>query len=392
VAAPAPAARLGWAQVGAWRAARHHLDERAPAGAMLEVAARIAGVHAQVLSSAELTLWARVEGLAPDAVRQALWDERSLVKTWAMRGTLHLLPAAELPLWQAALSTRRPWEARSWQRGFGVSLAELERLNAAVAEALDGRLLTREQLATEVARLTGSEALGGKLRESWGALLKPAAALGLLCFAPNQGQQVRFTRPDSWLGGWTGHDPEAAMDTVTRRFLAASGPVTREDFARWWGIPSPARAARLLERLGEEVARVEVEGTAAYALAADVAGLAAAEPGRPPTVRLLPAFDQYVVTATLQAERLLPGPFKARVYRPQGWLSPVVAVGGRMEGVWRQEARGRRLLVTVEPFAGPPPARVRRAAEAEAERLAAFSGAELELRWADPAAGGAATG
>src|SRR5215218_9150217 len=349
--APAPVARLGWAQVAAWRAARHHLDERAPAGAILEVAARIAGVHAQVLSSAELTLWARVEGLALDAVRHALWDERSLVKTWAMRGTLHLLPAAEFPLWQAALSTRRPWEARSWQRGFGVSLDQLERLNAAVAEALDGRQLTREELATRVGELT-TPALGDKLRESWGALLKPAAALGLLCFAPGQGQQVRFTRPDTWLGGWTGHDPEAAMDTVTRRFLAASGPITREDFARWWGIPSPDRAARLLQRLGEEVARVDV-----------------------------------VVTATRQAERLMPGPFKARVYRPQGWLSPVLLVGGRMEGVWRHEARGRRLVVTIEPFAGPP-ARVRRAAEAEAERLAAFSGAELELRWADPAAPG----
>jgi uncharacterized protein YcaQ len=390
MAAPAPAARLGWAQVAAWRVARHHLDSRAPAGAMLEVAAGIAGVHAQVLSSAELTLWARVEGLAPDAVRRALWSERSLVKTWAMRGTLHLLPAAELPMWQAALSTRRPWEARSWQRGFGVSLAELERLNGAVAEALDGRLLTREELATRVGELT-TPSLGDKLRESWGALLKPAAALGLLCFAPSQGQQVRFTRPDTWLGGWTGHDPEQAMDTVTRRFLAASGPVTREDFARWWGIPSPARAARLLERLGEEVARVEVEGAAAYALAADLAGLAAAEPAGPRTVRLLPAFDQYVITATRQAERLMPGPFKARVYRPQGWLSPVLLVGGRMEGVWRQEAKGRRLLVTVEPFTGPPPARVRRAAEAEAERLAAFSGAELALRWAEPAPGGAAT-
>ena len=86
----ATAARLDWAQVMAWQAARHHLDERAPAGAMLEVAARIAGVHAQVLSSAELTLWARVEGLAPEAVRHALWSDRSLVKTWAMRGTLHL--------------------------------------------------------------------------------------------------------------------------------------------------------------------------------------------------------------------------------------------------------------------------------------------------------------
>jgi hypothetical protein len=377
----ATAAGLRWAQVMAWRSARHHLDERVPAKAMLDVVEDIAGLHAQVMSSAELTLAARVEDVAPDDVRHALWEERSLVKTWAMRGTLHLLPAAELPRWQAALSTRRNWETGAWQRAF-VSRQELERLNDAVARALDGRLLTREELAAAVGELTGSEELGAKLRESWGALLKPAAALGLLCFAPNQGQQVRFTRPDTWLGGWTDHDPDQAMAEVTRRFLAASGPVTREDFARWWGIPSPARGGRLLERLGSEVARVEVEGTAAYALAADLPGLA--EAGGSRAVRLLPAFDQYVVTATLQAEHLMPGPFKARVYRPQGWLSPVLLVGGRMDGTWRQEAKGRRLLVTIEPFTGPPPAWARRATEAEAERLAAFTGGELELRWADP--------
>jgi hypothetical protein len=376
----ATAARLGWAQVMAWRAARHHLDERVPAKATLDVVAEIAGLHAQVMSSAELTLAARVEGLGPDDVRRALWEERSLVKTWAMRGTLHLLPAAELPLWQAALSTRRNWETGAWQRAFA-SRQELERLNDAVAQALDGRLLTREELAARVGELTGSEELADKLRESWGALLKPAAALGRLCFAPNQGQQVRFTRPDTWLGGWADHDPEEAMAEVTRRFLAASGPVTREDFARWWGIPSPARGGRLLEGLGEQVARVEVEGTAAYVLAADLPGLA--EAGGSRAVRLLPAFDQYVVTATLQAEHLMPGPFKARVYRPQGWLSPVLLVGGRMDGTWRQETKGRRLLVTIEPFTGPPPAWARRAAEAEAERLAAFTGGELELRWAD---------
>jgi hypothetical protein len=375
----ATAARLGWAQVMAWRAARHHLDERVPAKATLDVVAEIAGLHAQVMSSAELTLAARVEGLGPDDVRRALWEERSLVKTWAMRGTLHLLPAAELPLWQAALSTRRNWETGAWQRAFA-SRQELERLNDAVAQALDGRLLTREELAARVGELTGSEELADKLRESWGALLKPAAALGRLCFAPSQGQQVRFTRPDTWLGGWADHDPEEAMAEVTRRFLAASGPVTREDFARWWGIPSPARGGRLLEGLGEQVARVEVEGTAAYVLAADLPGLA--EAGGSRAVRLLPAFDQYVVTATLQAEHLMPGPFKARVYRPQGWLSPVLLVGGRMDGTWRQETKGRRLLVTIEPFTGPPPAWARRAAEAEAERLAALTGGRLELTWA----------
>ena len=91
-------------------------------------------------------------------------------------------------------------------------------------------------------------------------------------------------------------------------------------------------------------------------------------------MRLLPAFDQYVVTATRHAERLMPGPYKPRVYRPQGWLSPVLLVGGRMEGVWRHEVKGRRVQVTVEPFAGPLPAWAMRAAEAEAERLAAFAG------------------
>lgn len=93
-------------QALAWRLHRQHLDQRAPRTALLDVAARLCGLHAQVLSSAELTAWARLDGLVPgDVTRQALWEERGLVKTWAMRGTLHLLPAAEYSLWQAALST-----------------------------------------------------------------------------------------------------------------------------------------------------------------------------------------------------------------------------------------------------------------------------------------------
>jgi hypothetical protein len=371
-----------WGQVMAWRLRRHQLEERAPADAMLEVTARIAGLHAQVMSSAELTLWARLDGVEPDAVQRALWQDRTLVKTWAMRGTLHLLPAAELPLWQAARSTTRLWEAGSWLRGFGVTREELAQLLDAVGEALDGRMLTREELAGEVARLTGSPKLGDKLRERWGALLKPAAALGRLCFAPSKGQQVRFTRSDSWLGRWEQHDPEQALLEVFRRFLAASGPVTREDVTRWWGVPSAAQVQKRIERLGEEVTVVDVDGTSAYLLAADAGGLAAATPSR--SVRLLPAFDQYVVTATRQAEHLTPGPFKDRIYRPQGWLSPVLLVGGRMDGTWRQEAKGRRLLVTIEPFTTMT-GWARRAAEGEAERLAARSGAELELAFAEAA-------
>src|SRR3954466_4440066 len=88
-----PAARLDWPQALAWRTARHFLDKRVPHDRFLEVASTLCGLHAQLTSSAELTLWARVEGLQPDTVSNALWQDRCLVKTWAMRGTLHFLPA-----------------------------------------------------------------------------------------------------------------------------------------------------------------------------------------------------------------------------------------------------------------------------------------------------------
>lgn len=84
----------------AWRSRRHHLDRRAPREELLAVASRIGGLHAQLMSSAELTLWARVEGLKAEDVASALWQQRTLFKTWAMRGTRHLLPTSEYGLWR----------------------------------------------------------------------------------------------------------------------------------------------------------------------------------------------------------------------------------------------------------------------------------------------------
>jgi hypothetical protein len=369
---------LTWDQVKAWRVRRHFLDRRAPKARGLEVAGAIGGLHAQLLSSAELSLWARVDGLAAGAVERALWEERTLVKTWAMRGTLHLLPAAEYPLWQAALGTYRHYLQASWFRYFGLTRDELERFLGAVAEALDGPPLTREALAGRVAEITGSAAFGEKVRGSWGSVLKPAAFRGQLCFGPGEGARVRFTRPDRWLGSRQAEDPETAVDAITRRFLSAYGPATREDYARWWGL-QPAEAQARLKRLGDAVTPVEVEGAAAWMLAADVPEIALAAPGG--AVRLLPAFDPYVIGATRGAPALLPDTHRARVYRAQGWISPVLLVDGRMDGVWRHEKKGTRLSVTIEPFANLPDA-TRRAAEAEAERLATFLGGALDLTWA----------
>jgi hypothetical protein len=77
----------------------------------------------------------------------------------------------------------------------------------------------------------------------------------------------------------------------------------------------------------------------------------------------------------------MPGDFKARVHRQAGWVSPVLLVDGRIEGVWRHERRGRRLEVTIAPFRRVPAA-VRRSAAAEAERLAEFLGSDPQVTWA----------
>ena len=237
-------------------------------------------------------------------------------------------------------------------------------------------MLTRSGLADSVASITGIDGLDGKLRGGFGDLLKPAAFRGDLCFGESEGRHVRFARPDQWLGPWEAVEVGEAARAVTRRYLAAYGPADRESLARWFGMPSPAGAGRWLKAVGDEVAPVAVEGSELVMLASDVEEAAAAEPSG--AVRLLPAFDHYTVAAPRGVDAVVPAEHRARVYRPQGWLSPVLLVDGRMAGVWSHERKGDRLVVTLEPFTRLPRA-VKAAAEAEAHALATFLGGELEL-------------
>ncbi|HEX4627543.1 MAG TPA: winged helix DNA-binding domain-containing protein [Gemmatimonadales bacterium] len=371
--------KLTWRRAAAWRVRRQHLEQRAPAGSLLAVASRLCGLHAQVLSSAELTAWARVEGLKRGAVQRALWEERTLVKTWAMRGTLHLLPATELPLWHAALSTNPRYRRPAFWRRFGLTLDELDRLTRAVAAALKGRVMTRDELVREVARRTKSAAFAKKVAlNTWGTILKPAAFAGHLCFGPSIGQRVQFTHPDTWLAtAAPPRDPDAAL-AVARRFLAAYGPATYHDLARWWGGGGVASARPWIASLGDEACLVEVDGEPAWMLAAHAHE--ARELPATRSARLLPAFDQYVVAASRHAAHLLPGDFRRRVYRPQGWISPVLLVNGVMAGIWRHDIKGSRVAVVIEPFVKVA-GWTRRAVGEEAERLAAFLGGGLSLAW-----------
>lgn len=341
----------------------------------MDVAERICGLHAQLMTSAELTLWARVKDLKRTDVSKALWERRDLVKLWAMRGTLHLLPARGFGTWQRALSTYDHYLRDHWLKYFDVTRAQLEKMSAAIGEALADRELTREELIAEVARLTRSKAQAEHLRSGWGSLLKPPSFQGRLCFAPSDGQNVRFTNPEAWLGGYEKPDRETARLDVVRRYLGVFGPASNADLARWWGI-TPPRARRLFEALGSDAVEVEVDGLRRWCLESDLAGLTAAEVDK--NLRLLPMFDQYVVASSRDAEAVLADAYKPLVFRKSAWISAVVLVNGRIEGVWRHEIKGKRVVVTIEPFerlprwAGPK-------ITAEANSLARFFGKDLEL-------------
>jgi hypothetical protein len=172
--------------------------------------------------------------------------------------------------------------------------------------------------------------------------------------------------------------PDDALRQVTRRFLAAYSPATRDDYARRWGT-SPADALRRIKERVQAVAQVEVEGAPGWMRAEHVEEAVKATPSR--SVRLLPAFDPYVIGSTRHVTSLLPGPFKDRVHRSQGWVSRVLLVDGRMDGVWRHDRKGSRLEVRIEPLVKLL-TWARRAAEDEAQRLAQFLGDTLELSWA----------
>ena len=133
---------LTWDQVRARRLARSHLLTPAPRERLVEVVGQVCGIQAQMMGAAELAVGARVTGVTQQDVREALWERRSLVKTYGPRGTLHLLPAGELPMWMAALQAIPDHYRAMWHELADVGREQVDELVQATGQALDGRRLT----------------------------------------------------------------------------------------------------------------------------------------------------------------------------------------------------------------------------------------------------------
>jgi DNA glycosylase AlkZ-like len=371
-------ATLKWDRILGWRMGRQLLD---PVG-RLDVPATVratCGIQAQVASAAELAVALRRDPPEPGAATRAL-QERKLLRTWAMRGTLHLLAPDDAAAYLSLVGAVRAWERPAWQRTFGLSAAEIELLAEGVSEILDGRVLEREELIEEIAARSGSRDLDEHLRSGWGAVLKPLAVMGLLCNGPSRGNRVTFTSPRSWVKDWTGVPaPADAARVVIPAYLRAYGPARPETFDDWLtrGRSRKSDVRAWFHGLTEEgvLAEVAVEDEAKpfYAVTEDVEELRDAAPSN--ALRLLGGFDQYVLGPGTGDSRVVPPEQRTLVSKTAGWIAPVAVKRGRVIGTWELESDGAR--VTLFPGVRKPAAND---LEAEADRIAGCLGRDLKIR------------
>ena len=340
--------RLSWAEVSARRLARHGLAPPAADSTPAQIASDLCGAHAQVMAAAELSIGLRAEGLTRDHVREALWAERSLVKTLGPRSTVHLLATEDLPMWIAALGVV-PSRRVAPDRARLLDARQAEVVVEAIGGALEDAELTVEELGAEVVSRAGPwagelvmEAFQGKWPR-WRAAIGLAGVRGVLCFGPDRGRSATYTNPHRWMGEFRPADPDVALGELLRRYLQAYGPATPEDFARWLAA-APRWAGDLFQEHATELREVDLEGATAWVLREDAVPAPRPERG----VLLLPYFDAFIV-GSRPRELLFPGPAWDRALaRGQAGNYPVVLVDDTVAGVWHGRRTGRKLAVTVE--------------------------------------------
>ncbi|MFJ3723542.1 winged helix DNA-binding domain-containing protein [Streptomyces sp. NPDC090045] len=378
---------VSWTAASARRTHRQGLLAPAATAATspADIAGRMLGAHAQVMSAAELSIALRLDSATRTDVRDALIGSYgsgpgprpgTLVKTFGPRGTIHLLPAEDLLWWTGALSAL-PARAGTLSPEARMTAAQTDEVLAAIGEALTGAELTVDELTEAIVARTGAWAADPvmpafqTLWPRWRQVTHTAARHGVLAFGHDRGRKVTYTNP-----GCTPAPPTRSLHELVNRYLRAYGPATAEDFAAWLAAPK-SWAATLFASLAERgrIEEVPFASGRAWLAAGDTAF--PDEPVR--GLRLLPYFDAYVV-ACRPRELLFPGFAATRALAGgQAGNHPVLLIDGTVAGVWHQRRTGRRIALTVEPL-GRLSAAHRRALDEQVERTGAMLEATTERR------------
>ncbi len=322
--------------------------------------ARTAGpVQAQEPRAAKLAFRARSSGLTAADVDRARTGERSLLRAWMMRKTVHLIASEDagwlLPLFSEQIVR---W-SRKRLADFGLGRDRQDRALALLhrAVAVDGPL-TRPELAERLA------AAGFETASEFKAHLWLLATLdGELCLGPDRGGQTCLVHTRDWIGELERRPREESLAELARRYLRAYGPAGERDLVRWAGLP--LRDGRVgLERIAAELEQIEVGGEILLTLGRPPR----AAPG--PVVRMLGAYDNYNLGYTSRDFAVSPRYVK-QVVPGGGIVRPAIVADGRLIGTWRSKRVGKRLAVRIDPFTDLDP-EIEAAIHTEADDIRRF--------------------
>jgi hypothetical protein len=360
------------------RLASHQLVSLPAAFKRVDQAVQWSGaVQAQEYTHAKWAVGSRFEpavAITDTRIEQAL-AKRKVVRTWALRGTLHLVAAADvrwlLALAAPALLTRTAAAYREVQ----LDEAAFRKILPAIRQCLEGgRQLTRVELFAELARhRIDTEGHRG------GRIMYRAAQVGLICLGLPSGKQAAYTLLDEWLPQQALSSREDSLKLLAQRYFASHGPATLADFIWWSGlVAGEARAA--LEMAMPGLTEGLHAGSKVW-WSVRTPTLPAPSAGTP-LVHLLAGFDEYLLGYTDRAP-IIDKAQAGKVMTPNGLFRPALLIDGRVAGTWQAEIKKGALTLCVTPFAPSAlsPRKLGAALQAQAQRYAAFNGLALaEIR------------
>jgi len=282
-------------------------------------------------------------------------EERSIVRTWPMRGTLHFVAAEDARWMLRLLAPRIISRTAGRHRQLGLDAATFRKSRSRLEKALaGGRVLSRPELYRVL------EGAGVVTTDQRGIhILIQLAMQGILCFGARSGRQPTFALLDEWLPAAPVPDRDDALGELTVRYFTSHGPAAVHDFA-WWSGLTLGDARRGLVVAGKRLVDRGGTWSAPFRSA----------PARGTVAHLLPAYDEYTVAYRDRSAFLDPA---HAVRTRNGIFSAAVTVDGRIVGTWTRRRAGQAVVVTTDLFDRPSRG-VARALEAALKRYGDFVG------------------
>ena len=341
---------------------------RPPAATPASVVAQLLAIQSQDLPAALWAVGLRAPGTTRLEVERAI-GERAIVRTWPLRGTLHLVAAADVRWLLELLAERAIAASAGRRRQLRIDDEDERNARRIVCAALeDGVALTRGELYDLL-----SEAGIAPNGQRGLHLLQRLAFERLICFGAHRERQPTFVLLDEWVAPAPAISRDEALARLAIRYCVGHGPVTARDLA-WWAGLTLGDARRAFAGVAPELVRVGTGERQSWM----APGPNRAELSPRPGVHLLPAFDEYVLGYRERQAALAEEHRTAINPGANGMFLPIVVVNGRVVGTWGRTLSATAVRIEVRPF-GALSASARRGLELRARAYGRFHGVAARL-------------